>query len=501
MKRLAALIFWFALVYSAHAQSVQQSGVVTPTHLACWTTGGVIQDCGTAVNPFATSAGAVGPVCSLSAGITGPYQQFCLQAGPTGGVISIQNFGGASAGGISFNVNGTPSNFATVPASTTNGDLACYIGTSGQLGDCGTISPSQLPASVLSNTRIAKTGAYAAVSGDCGGTLALGGGAFYTLTLNAASGYASNCVFYIVNEDNGRGKQIAINGYSSFILWPNQTLTVIGTNNVWRFTLPPRWLNAGLASVQVDPVNGSDSNNDCLGTTTGSCQSIPGAVSIATKFMDAQGGSIQILLANGTYSTGLPYTFSGGTSGYFLITLTGNTGQGANVNISGQFSIKDFIAVSFHEMTFAATSGSAIEADQNGIVDISSTVTFGTGGAGLLFTPMDAENGGVVNVSGGATINLSSMNIGMIARNTGRINMVASVAIPTAISVQTAFAFADTDGVIFRSGGTFTGAGVAGTTGTRYTAATAGGINSGGGGANFFPGNSAGTATSPGWYQ
>lgn len=37
-------------------------------------------------------------------------------------------------------------------------------------------------------------------------------------------------------------------------------------------------------------------------------------------------------------------------------------------------------------------------------------------------------------------------------------------------------------------------------TGVRYTTSAGGGINSQGGGASFFPGNSAGSATSPGWY-
>jgi hypothetical protein len=145
LKRLAAIIFWFALVHSAHAQSVIQSGNVTPTHLSCWTSGGVIQDCGSAFNPYASGIGAIGPVCSLSAGITGPYQQFCLQAGSGGGVLSIQNFGGATAGGISFTINGTPATFPTVVTPTVSGDLASFNNTIGTLIDSGIASSSILP--------------------------------------------------------------------------------------------------------------------------------------------------------------------------------------------------------------------------------------------------------------------------------------------------------------------------------------------------------------------
>lgn len=59
-----------------------------------------------------------------------------------------------------------------------------------------------------SNTRLAKTSAYAPVTGDCGATLALGGSAFFAATFNAASGYASNCAFLVTNEDTSFGKLI-----------------------------------------------------------------------------------------------------------------------------------------------------------------------------------------------------------------------------------------------------------------------------------------------------
>jgi hypothetical protein len=59
-----------------------------------------------------------------------------------------------------------------------------------------------------SNTRLAKTAAYAAVTGDCGATIALGGTAGYGVTFNAPSGYAANCAFLVRNEDRARGKFI-----------------------------------------------------------------------------------------------------------------------------------------------------------------------------------------------------------------------------------------------------------------------------------------------------
>src|SRR6202035_5453916 len=150
----------------------------------------------------------------------------------------------------------------------------------------------------------------------------------------------------------------------------------------WGVPRPPRFVNTSALSIQVDPTNGVDTNNDGLGTGAGSMQSIPAAVTLAQKNFDALGGSINILLANGTHSIGLPFTIFGGFAGSFLVSLHGAAGQGANVILSGAFGIKDFAAVSFSELTFSSSiAGSCISTDQDGICDIASTVTFGTGGA------------------------------------------------------------------------------------------------------------------------
>lgn len=127
------------------AQSVQQSGGVTPTHFSCWTTNGIVQDCGVAAAPFASTGGVQpGPWCVNSGPQTGPYQSFCLNASTSlGGVLSIQNFGGAPVGGISFNINGSPAGIPAVVLPTVSGDAACFNNTTGTLIDCGaTVQPS-----------------------------------------------------------------------------------------------------------------------------------------------------------------------------------------------------------------------------------------------------------------------------------------------------------------------------------------------------------------------
>jgi hypothetical protein len=59
---------------------------------------------------------------------------------------------------------------------------------------------------------------YTATNRDCGDAIGLGGSAFFTLTVGAAAGYSPQCVLFVLNEDTGRGKTIAISGYPPFIL-------------------------------------------------------------------------------------------------------------------------------------------------------------------------------------------------------------------------------------------------------------------------------------------
>lgn len=111
MNRLVAFLL-LLLASQAQAQSpVRQSGTVTPRHAACWTTTGVIQDCGTAASPFLTSIGTLGQgptICASSAATTGAYNQLCLGANTSSAAqITLQNFGGASAQNLEFVINGS----------------------------------------------------------------------------------------------------------------------------------------------------------------------------------------------------------------------------------------------------------------------------------------------------------------------------------------------------------------------------------------------------------
>lgn len=136
----------------ALAQSVIQSGSVTPGHAVRWVSNGVVGDAGTAASGSLTSLGVTnngGPgVCVNSASTSGPYNQICLAATTNGGTkISSYAYGGATTPGITFDINGSVQGFPAVTLPVTNNSVACFDGTTGQLKQCATGTTFPFPVS------------------------------------------------------------------------------------------------------------------------------------------------------------------------------------------------------------------------------------------------------------------------------------------------------------------------------------------------------------------
>lgn len=367
---------------------------------------------------------------------------------------------GLSSGAGNLNL----ANTAVSPASY--GD-ATHVATftvdqQGRLTAAGTTSIS-----TWSNTRLAKTTTYSAVSADCGSTIALGGSAFYTLTINVASGYTATCAFVVVNEDTTRGKTVAINGLSSFILWPGQIAEVFNQNNVWKTNGPLRWKITGATTFNVDPVNGSDSN-DCLSTGTGNaCQTIQGTLTKLHNLIDLGGQNPNIQLVAGTYTEN--FVDFGEFVGGVVVTITGDVVTPANVIWSGGIYAKDGSRITLQGIHFQGSGSGqvAVTAGQSGVIDISNLVEFGlyTSGVHLQVNPQ-----GVINVATnykvtGNMTNHIFVNVG------GTITYSAGLTInvPSALTFTT-FVSAYAGVVSCASALTFTGTGAgAGSTGAKYS--------------------------------
>lgn len=157
MRKLIALLS-IVFSFSASAQTVQQTGTVTPGHAVRWVTNGVIGDAGTAANGFITSLGVVNNggqgVCVQSAASTSSgYNQLCLAASTAAAAqISLQNYGTATAQNLQFNINGTiitlptgtGTTIPTITAPLVASNIICADGTAGALKGCTLGTAGQL---------------------------------------------------------------------------------------------------------------------------------------------------------------------------------------------------------------------------------------------------------------------------------------------------------------------------------------------------------------------
>jgi hypothetical protein len=134
--------------------------------------------------------------------------------------------------------------------------------------------------SVISDKRKAITTTYSVVASDAGKTIAAGGAAFYTITLGAASGFATEFAVRIHNEDAVRGKRVSPNGLTSFILYPGQTVIIYKQNNAWkRDPHYQRWAApGGTPTFHVHPTIGDDNNDGLAAGAGGALATIQAAV-------------------------------------------------------------------------------------------------------------------------------------------------------------------------------------------------------------------------------
>lgn len=113
MLRILVALLTIFFSSQAFGQSVQQSGSVSPTHAPYWVTNGIIGDGGTAADSPITTLGitsnTAAGLCVSSGRVTAAgRQQLCLGAPLSGAaVISLQNYGTATAQNLEFIINGT----------------------------------------------------------------------------------------------------------------------------------------------------------------------------------------------------------------------------------------------------------------------------------------------------------------------------------------------------------------------------------------------------------
>jgi hypothetical protein len=385
-------------------------------------------------------------------------------------------------------------------------DLANFIG-----GGSITV-PNITTSGVLHNTRLAKTGTYSVVNADKGFTLALGGSAFYTLTFNVASGYDSNFQVIVVNEDTVRGKTLAINGLSNFILYPGQSVIVFNQNNSWKVLGKSRYkVTGGTFNMFTDFTNGNDVNDGLASGAGNAKKTVQGALDALANDFDFTGYSgisgepsgptlvVINMAASTTDTAGVHFTGQGivGAVGGAAIKIQGASGSiMSTTSADAMFFAGPCIVQLAGIKLQTTTSGSSLNVDLGAQVYLLTGMDFGA----CAGSHIAVNNGAKVYILNNYTVSGNATTAHNLAQNPGSLITGAGITVTVSTNVTTAFWALITNlaGLVET---TFTfSLGAFSVTAKRYEADNLGLISTNGGGANYFPGNVAGTTSGGGQY-
>jgi hypothetical protein len=241
-------------------------------------------------------------------------------------------------------------------------------------------------------------------------------------------------------------------------------------------------------------VSNAGTNNSNGRSPTNAFQTIQKAVDVATGTLDAGTYQVTIQLLDGTYTEAvILYPMLG----ILPLIIRGNPTTVANTHVSVTgFAFTSSIASAYTQLKDMKITGSTIgvSCQMNSQIGISN-INFGASSSRHL----DARYGGIIQIQGDYSITGAAASH-FYSQYGGLIRSLSTS--PTTITItgtpafSTAFALSDSGGLMQAFALTFSG----GTTGQRYNSSQNSIINTGGGGANYFPGNSAGATATGGLY-
>jgi hypothetical protein len=277
--------------------------------------------------------------------------------------------------------------------------------------------------------------------------------------------------------------------------------TVVDTNTVTLSTTVGNANPLGTATLATGaPVyaaaTGNDSNDGLAASRTGAFLTIQKAIAVSVGLIIGS-NNVNITLANSWYtaSSSAVGIVQSPWLGTGTVTIQGTLATPHSVVVHGT-GANCFSATNGSRLTLqylemrTTTSGSAITAS-------GSRIRF----TGVIFgacatSHMSPSSAGVINafgnytISGAAPLHYDSNSSGSIVMSSRTVTITGTFAF------STAFAFAQVNSSITADGMTFIGT----ATGIRYSATLNAVINTGGGGASYFPGDSAGSTATGGQY-
>lgn len=240
---------------------------------------------------------------------------------------------------------------------------------------------------------------------------------------------------------------------------------------------------------------GNDSNNGSIGSPW---LTIQHAVSVIQNAVDLSGFTININVADGTYTGGVqiigPFTGSG------VVNLIGNTTTPANCVISTtaanciDCSQGTLLNVQGFKLT-AATSGDCVRASRLATINVYGNMEYSAVN-NANSQHIYAFDGGIIYANANYKITGTAASHYKAAQNSLVESQSNTVTITGTPAFAFAFAFSSNLGDIATSGQTYSGS----ATGQRYQVQANSIINTNAGGATYLPGNSAGSSTSGGQY-
>jgi hypothetical protein len=256
----------------------------------------------------------------------------------------------------------------------------------------------------------------------------------------------------------------------------------------------PREVLTANRTYYCDWTNGNDGNAGLAAGAGNAFKTIQKAWNTLVT-IDLNGHTVTIQLADGTYTSGLNATVSpvGGS-----VVINGNSATPANIVVST--TAVDAIRVACLTQVTVQNFEVRTTTSGEGLYAIGAGAEIVTG-TGFRFGACATRH---MLVTGGGAIILGT-NYTMAGAATfhayaqkGTITLSNGITVTNSgTNAFSVFAYADAQGLIASYGATFTGGTV---TGQRYNAVLNGVIQTYGGGANYFPGNSAGSTATGGQY-
>jgi hypothetical protein len=280
----------------------------------------------------------------------------------------------------------------------------------------------------------------------------------------------------------------------------------LGDTTTINFTAAPQVMITGLADefreLLVSDRNyyirsdGSNSNSGLVNSAGGAWLTVDFAMAALASRVDFGGWAVTLNIGAGTFvGTNIRSAFIGG--GTLNIVGAGS----ASTTITSSASLAPFecdvaqlTLITLSSMTIVDPDGfGAINSNGAGTINVEADVVFGA--SAFAHISLGAP-GGFVNINSAYSVTAAAPNHLAVYAAGCRLVVRAGCTL-SGTQVYDVFCLITAPGEIKRTAGTYTGGTI---TGTRYAASLNGVINTSGGGANFFPGDVAGTTATGGQY-